>query len=110
MKKLTLIAAVLTGMLILTWSSKSQAIGDTEAGILWGIFGTAVLSEVFSKDEESQYYPHNPNGDYPPFRCSSDSVTCAYERGKWERGHEEWLKAKDRAYQCGRYPEKCNAP
>ena len=65
--------------------------------------------EVFQGDEDnSQYYPTNPTGEFPPFRCSGNSVTCAYERGKWEREHEEWMKAKDRAYQCGRYPEKCS--
>ncbi len=105
MKKLTLVAAVLTGILILTWSSKSQAIGDTEQGVLWGILGTAVLSKVFQpREDPNQYYPHNPAGEFPPFRCSGDSVTCAYERGKWEREYENWLKAKDHAYQCGRYP------
>lgn len=106
--KTTIIALAAT---VLTFGSNpSKAIGDTEQGVLWGIFGTAVLSEIFSKDDQDQYYPHNPTGEFPPFRCSGDSVTCAYQRGKWEREHEEWMKEKDRAYQCGRYPEKCNTP
>ena len=90
-------------------SNQSKAIGSTEAGVLYGIFGTVILQEVFNKEDDSQYYPQNPNGDFPPFRCSGDSVTCSYERGKWEREREEWMIQKDRAYQCGRYPEKCRS-
>ena len=90
-------------------SNQSKAIGSTEAGVLYGIFGTVILQEVFNKEDDSQYYPQNPNGDFPPFRCSGDSVTCSYQRGKWEREREEWMIQKDRAYQCGRYPEKCSS-
>ena len=108
MKKFTLVLATIVVITMLAWSSKSSAVGDTEQGVLWGIFGTVLLGEVF-KDDESEYYPHNPTGEFPPFRCSGDSVTCSYERGKWEREREEWMKAKDRAYQCGRYPDKCSS-
>ncbi len=87
-------------------SMQAKAIGNTEAGVLYGIFGTVILQEVLNK-EDGQYYPQNPNGDFPPFRCSGDSVTCSYQRGKWERERIEWQKAKDQAYECGRYPEKC---
>ena len=109
MIKFSFVAAVILGISLLTWSSKSQAIGDTEQGILWGIFGTTVLMEIFDpSNRDDQYYPNNPTGEFPPFRCNGDSVTCAYQRGKWEREYEDWLKAKDRAYQCGRFPENCN--
>ena len=103
------IALAAVAAVLVVGSSPSKAIGSTEAGVLYGIFGTVILQEVFNK-EDGQYYPENPNGDFPPFRCSGDSVTCSYQRGKWEREREEWMKAKDRAYQCGRYPDKCNTP
>ena len=106
MKAFTL-AAVAAVLII--GSNQSKAIGSTEAGVLYGIFGTVILQEVFNKEDDSQYYPENPNGDFPPFRCSGDSVTCSYQRGRWERERIEWQKAKDQAYQCGRYPEKCSS-
>ena len=103
----TIIVAA-TAAVLMFGSGDSKAWSPTEQGILWGVLGTVTLGHIF-KEDNSQYYPQNPNGDFPPFRCSGDSVTCAYERGKWEREREEWMKAKDMAYQCGRYPEKCNA-
>lgn len=106
MKAITL--AAVAAVLILG-SNQSKAIGSTEAGVLYGIFGTLILQKVANKEDDSQYYPENPNGDFPPFRCSGDSVTCSYQRGKWERERIEWQKAKDQAYQCGRYPEKCSS-
>jgi hypothetical protein len=105
MKAITLAAVA---AVLIFGSNPSKAIGTTEAGILYGIFGTVILQEVFNK-EDGQYYPENPNGDFPPFRCSGDSVTCSYQRGKWERERIEWQKAKDQAYNCGRYPEKCSS-
>ena len=98
MKAITL--AAVAAVLILG-SNQSKAIGSTEAGVLYGIFGTLILQKVANKEDDSQYYPENPNGDFPPFRCSGDSVTCSYQRGKWERERIEWQKAKDQAYQCG---------
>ena len=106
MKAITL--AAVAAVLILG-SNQSKAIGSTEAGVLYGIFGTLILQKVANKEDDSQYYPENPNGDFPPFRCSGDSVTCSYQRGRWERERIEWQKAKDQAYQCGRYPEKCSS-
>ena len=104
MKAITL--AAVAAVLILG-SNQSKAIGSTEAGVLYGIFGTLILQKVANKEDDSQYYPENPNGDFPPFRCSGDSVTCSYQRGKWERERIEWQKAKDQAYQCGRFG-KCD--
>ena len=106
MKAITL--AAVAAVLILG-SNQSKAIGSTEAGVLYGIFGTLILQKVANKEDDSQYYPENPNGDFPPFRCSGDSVTCSYQRGKWERERIEWQKAKDQAYQCGRHPEKSSS-
>lgn len=85
----------------------ANAIGDKEKGILIGVGSTILLNKVLTNDQNSQYYPHNPNGEFPPFRCNGDSVQCAYERGKWEREYEQWQKEKDKAYQCGRYG-KCD--
>ena len=107
MKAIALAAAA---AVLIFGSNPSKAIGNTETGVLYGIFGTVILQEVFNKEDGGQYYPENPNGDFPPFRCSGDSVTCSYQRGKWERERIEWQKAKDQAYKCGRYPEKCSSP
>lgn len=103
----TLIVAAIAAVLTFG-SAQSKAWGPTEQGILWGILGTVTAGHIFNKSNDGKYYPENPNGDFPPFRCSGDSVQCAYERGKWERERIEWQKAKDLAYECGRYPEKCN--
>lgn len=110
MKKILFIFVIVLGIALLSWSNKSSALGDTEEGILWGVLGTVTLGKILNNQSDSQYYPSNPTGEFPPFRCSGDSVTCSYERGKWEREREEWLIQKDRAYQCGRYPEKCSSP
>ena len=92
--------------LSLGFSNNSHSIGATEQGVLYGIVGTVVLQKVFAEDKDSEeYFPQNPNGDFPPFRCSGGSVECSYQRGVWEKQREEWLKAKDVAYRCGRYGE-----
>ena len=91
---------------VTTFSTKSFSIGSTEQGVLYGVFGTVLLQKIFTKqDNTSQYYPENPTGEFPPFRCSGNSVECSFQRGVWEKQHEEWLKAKDVAYRCGRYGE-----
>jgi hypothetical protein len=104
MKKLLLVAMVTT---LVFGSAQSKAWGPTEQGILMGVLGTITLGAI-GRHHEDQYYPENPNGDFPPFRCSGGSVDCSYQRGVWERERIEWQKAKDRAYECGRYPEKCS--
>lgn len=94
--------------LSLVASTNAFAIGKTEKGVLIGVGSTILLGSLLeNRDHDSQYYPSNPSGDFPPFRCTKDTIECAYQRGKWEREREEWLAAKDRAYICGRYPEKC---
>jgi len=82
---------------------ESKAIGSTEAGVLYGVFGTLVFQQITKNPKQSEYYPHNPTGEFPPFRCSGNSVECSFQRGVWEKQREEWLKAKDTAYRCGRY-------
>ena len=93
-------------ILSLGFTPNSYSIGATEQGVLYGIVGTVVLQKVFAEDRDSEeYFPQNPNGDFPPFRCSGGSVECSFQRGVWEKQYEEWLKAKDDAYRCGRYGE-----
>lgn len=101
MKKLIiyLLAAVCASV-----SVKSMALGDKEAGVLIGVGSTLLLGRILNpQDPNAKYYPYNPNGEFRPFRCSGDSVQCAYERGVWERQYQEWMKEKDAAYQCGRF-------
>jgi len=89
--------------------------GDQERGILYGVLGTVIISEIAEsrRHRNDHNYRHNPyyrshnGGGFPPFRCSGNEVRCAYERGVWERELQERHDAKSRAYQCGRHPERC---
>ena len=89
------------------YSSKSQALGQTEEGILYGL-GLYKVWDVITSEE-----PWEPNQSYgyesgfPPFRCSGDSIKCAYERGAYEREREEWEDKKTKAYECGRTGRNC---
>ena len=56
---------------------ESKAIGSTEAGVLYGVFGTLVFQQISKNPKQSEYYP--------------------------QKQREEWLEAKDSAYRCGRY-------
>ena len=94
-------------LLFFLWSSKAEAIGDTERGILYGL-GIYKIYDVITEQEE--WKPGNTYGhsdEFPPFRCRGDSIKCAYERGVYEREREEWQDAKDKAYECGRYGRNC---
>ena len=73
--------------------------------MLYGVFGTLFLQHLNEDDKEPQFDPNRTTSEFPPFRCSGDTVECSYQLGKWERDREEWLKAKDVAYRCGRYGE-----
>ena len=89
------------------YSAQTQALGDTEEGILWGL-GIYKVWDVITDEE-----PWEPNQSYgyesgfPPFRCSGDSIKCAYERGAYEREREEWEDKKTKAYECGRTGRNC---
>jgi hypothetical protein len=89
------------------YSSQSQALGKTEEGILYGL-GIYKVWDVITSEE-----PWEPNQSYgyesgfPPFRCSGDTIRCAYERGAYEREREEWEDKKTKAYECGRTGRNC---
>ena len=93
--------------LLVVYSNPSYSVGATEQGVLYGVFGTLFLQHINKATKEPEYNPTNTTAEYPPFRCNGDTVECSYQRGKWEREREEWLKEKDAAYRCGRYGE-CN--
>ena len=93
--------------LLVVYANPSHSIGATEAGVLYGVFGTLVLQKIQNNSHPPEYNPNDSTSEYPPFRCNGDTVECSYQRGKWEREREEWLKAKDAAYQCGKFG-KCD--
>ena len=71
-------------------SSKANAFGDTEEGILYGL-GIYKIYDIIT--EEEPWEPGQTYGttsEFPPFRCRGDSVKCAYQRGVYEREREEW--------------------
>ena len=90
---------------LFTFSLPSYSIGSTEQGVLYGVFGTLFLQHLNKNTKQPQYNPNNTTSEFPPFRCNGDTVECSYQLGKWERDREDWLKAKDVAYRCGRYGE-----
>ena len=104
-----LIAAALAVSLLS--ASNANALGKREEGVLIGLGSAILLGSVYRNGEARRtggYGDYNySRTDFPPFRCSGDSVECAYQRGRWEREREIWLQEKEDAYLCGRYPEKC---
>ena len=94
--------------LFLLHSSKANALGNTEEGILYGL-GIYKIYDLITEDdawEPGQTY--GSSSEFPPFRCRGDSVKCAYERGVYERELEEWRDRKTKAYECGRYGKNCD--
>ena len=99
--------------------SNANALGKREEGVLIGLGSAILLGNVYRNGETRRtggaYGGYGGYGrgygygqtDFPPFRCNGNSVDCSYQRGVWEREREIWLQAKDDAYMCGRYPEKC---
>ena len=104
-----LIAAALAVSLLS--ASNANALGKREEGVLIGLGSAILLNSVYRNGEARRTGGYGDYGysktDFPPFRCSGDSVECAYQRGRWEREREIWLQEKEDAYLCGRYPEKC---
>ena len=100
-----LVTAVMSGFIL--FAPSANAIGETERGILYGL-GIYKIYDVITEEEEwksGQVY--GSDQEFPPFRCSGDSIKCAYERGLYEREREEWQDRKDKAYECGRYGRNC---
>ena len=67
--------------------------------MFYGVFGALVFQQITNNPKQSEYYPHNAAGEFPPFRCSGNSVENSFQMGVWEKQREEWLKAQDTAYQ-----------
>lgn len=107
-------ATIVVAVLTLSIASNASALGKREEGALIGIFGTLLIQSVAeARDQRNQHnqpmsYPTGSHGEFPAFRCQGSEVTCAYERGVWERKKEEWEDAKKDAYLCGRYGRNCN--
>ena len=94
-------------VLFLLWSSKANAIGDTEAGILYGL-GIYKIYDLINEEEPWEPGQSRDYGNsFPPFRCKGSGIDCAYQRGVYEREKEEWEDAREKAYECGRYGRNC---
>lgn len=76
------------------------ALGDREKGALAGIVGTLIITDMIKDREFEHQYPIRINRN-DRFYCNKDEITCAYERGRWERERREYEEAKRRAYECG---------
>ena len=93
--------------LFILHSQKAHAIGDTERGILYGLGIYKVYDVITAQEPWEPGQTYGNTSEFPPFRCSGDSVKCAYERGVYERELEEWQDRKNKAYECGRYGRNC---
>ena len=102
------IAVAFMLVLFLLHSSKANALGQTEEGILYGI-GIYKIFDIMTEEE-----PWEPGQDrsygseFPRFSCRGDGVECAYQRGVYEREKEEWEDRREKAYECGRYGRNCD--
>ena len=88
-------------------STNAYAIGDTERGVLYGLGVGWLYGEVTKEPEWRPGTQYGTEDQFPPFRCSGDSIKCSYERGVYERERSEWEDAKQKAYECGRYGRNC---
>ena len=91
----------------LLFSQTVYSIGDREQGILYGIGLSWLWGEVTKEPEWTPGTVYSAESEFPPFRCSGDSIKCAYEKGVYEREREEWMDRKNKAYECGRYGRNC---
>ena len=97
-------AFILALMLV---STQAHAIGDREQGILYGVGLSWLWSEIRKEPQWTPGTVYSAESEFPPFRCSGDSVKCSYERGVYERERAEWMDRKNKAYECGRYGRNC---
>ena len=94
-------------ILFLLHSSKANALGQTEEGILYGI-GIYKIFDIITEEDPWEPGQSRSYGDsFPPFSCRGSGIECAYQRGVYEREKEEWEDARDKAYECGRYGRNC---
>ena len=94
-------------LLFMLWSSKAEALGDVEEGILWGLGIYHIYDKITENEPWEPGQVYGDRAEFPPFRCRGDSIKCAYERGVYEREREEWQDRKEKAYECGRYGRNC---
>ena len=88
-------------------SSKANALGQTEEGILYGI-GIYKIFDIITEDDPWQPgQDRSYGGEFPRFSCKGDGIDCAYQRGVYEREREEWEDRREKAYECGRYGRNC---
>ena len=88
-------------------SSKANALGQTEEGILYGI-GIYKIWDIINEEEEWRAGETYGNSDsFPPFKCRGDAIDCSYQKGVYDREKEEWYDKKQKAYECGRYGRNC---
>ena len=92
---------------LLTASTKAQALGDTEEGILYGIGIYKIFDIVTAEDPWEPNQTREYGNSFPPFSCRGSGIDCAYQKGVYEREREEWEDAREKAYECGRYGRNC---
>lgn len=97
----------LTAIVLLVPSPNVRALGDTEEGILWGLGIYKVWDMINEEDPWEPGQNRSYGSEFPPFACKGDGVTCAYQRGVYEREKEEWEDRREKAYECGRYGRNC---
>ena len=94
-------------VLFLLQTSKANALGDTEEGILYGLGIYKIYDLITEEDPWEPGQTRSYGNEFPPFSCKGDGIYCAHKRGVYEREKEEWEEKRDRAYECGRYGTNC---
>jgi hypothetical protein len=93
--------------LLILHTSKANALGQTEEGILYGL-GIYKIYDIINEEDPWEPGQSRSYGDqFPRFSCRGDGIECAYQRGVYEREKEEWEDAREKAYECGRYGRNC---
>lgn len=102
---------VIVFLIIVSLLSMPARGDDKVDGVVIGIAATKLFEAVLEdiNNREGVIYVPGDVDDFPPFNCSSeDSVTCAYERGVYDREHKAYKQQKIYAYECGRFKRNCN--
>ena len=98
-------------VLFILWSSKANALGKTEEGILYGL-GLYKLYDYITEEKVEPWEPGQTHGygdEFPPFVCRGDGIKCAYQKGVYEKEKEEWEDCRQKTYECGRYGKNCES-
>jgi len=113
MKKLIVAAALSAAIAAPAHAISDQLEGALYAigvsgGINWVVNQTNPQDDAMADAQRRMFEAQNNNGDgYPNFICNSNPVDCSYQRGVYDQAKEQWYKAKDDAYNCGRYGTDC---